>query len=107
MRPFALLAIGVAVLGVGCSRSPTAPDAAAHTAVGPAPVTVADAARLGYRVVVKGEQKLYCREERLTGSHVRGKMSCLTAAELAELQEATRQSLEEVRRSTPPPQGRQ
>lgn len=71
------------------------------------PVTAAnlpDVQKAGYKLVNRDGQQLYCRRERLTGSHARYETSCLTAAELEALKESTQRGLESMRRTRPPRQ---
>lgn len=60
--------------------------------------------RAGYSVVNRDGEKLYCRRERLTGSHARFETHCLTAQELDALKDATQRGVDGMRRQRPPPQ---
>src|SRR5512141_2068724 len=70
----------------------------------PSPVvTLAEARRLGYRIVDENGQMVYCRDQIETGSHVRKDTICLTAEELAAARDASKRNLEQLERMIPPP----
>jgi hypothetical protein len=48
---------------------------------------------------------VYCREQLMTGSHMRKEIICLTKAELEIAREASRRNLEQMQKRVPPPRG--
>jgi hypothetical protein len=66
---------------------------------------IVEAQRAGYKLVDKDGQKLYCKRDLNTGSHVRHTTSCLTEAEWTAMAEASRRSVEAMTRARPPKQG--
>ena len=101
----------IAVAGCASQQQPTAaaPDAAAKPA---APEAMTDAQRLaaaqaaGYTIVNDEGKTLYCRKEMQTGSHARYKKSCLTEREWEQMANSARETMRDVARRQPPPQGR-
>jgi hypothetical protein len=102
----------------GCAGQPAAPDAPAAKAAAPAPEgtklattdlpeakTLADAQKLGYKVVNEDGKTLYCRETKKLGSHIQKEKTCMTAAELRMLQEASQRGFDDMKRAIPPPHG--
>jgi hypothetical protein len=74
----------------------------------PAPVTrqvkvdasnVADVQHAGYKVVDRDGQKLYCRRDLITGSHVQSHTTCRTEEELAQQDMVNKQGLERIQMS--------
>jgi hypothetical protein len=75
----------------GAAGQPVAVAASAAAAAGKGPVTrqvkvdasnVAEVQRAGYKVVNKDGEKLYCRNDPITGSRVQTHTQCLTEQEL-------------------------
>lgn len=111
----------VALLALaGCAGQPAAPDAPTAKATAPAPAadgtklaptdlpeakTLADAQKLGYKVVNEDGKTLYCRETKKLGSHIQKEKTCLTAAELRTLQETSQRGFDDMKRAIPPPHG--
>jgi hypothetical protein len=108
----ATLATAVVVGVSGCASAPAptpaappaAPAAKAAAPVAPTPpakpaapaaasadakdsMTLEQAMAAGYEIVDRNGQRLYCRDELKTGSHLRKTRTCLTAEELRELKE--------------------
>jgi hypothetical protein len=65
--------------------------------------SLANAQKLGFTPVNEHGEVLYCREEKKTGSHIRGETVCVTEAELQTLRERTQHGLNEIMRQQPPP----
>jgi hypothetical protein len=90
----------------GCASPPVqvnaVPDTRFTETTSPA-VTLAEARRLGYRIVDENGKTVYCRDQVETGSHVRKEAVCLTAEELAAARDASARNLEQMQRLTPPP----
>jgi len=74
-------ATALAALVSGCATKPAAaPPVTRQVAVTTA--NVEDVQKAGYKIVNKDGQKLYCRTDLITGSHVRTRTQCLTEQEL-------------------------
>jgi len=101
------LASGVALLAfAGCASPPAQvkPAPAAQSPKTPSPVvTLAEARRLGLRIVDENGKTVYCRDQMATGSHLRKETLCLTAEELAAARDASTRNLDQMQRMTPPP----
>ncbi|HVY82042.1 MAG TPA: hypothetical protein VG994_13720 [Steroidobacteraceae bacterium] len=67
---------------------------------------IVEAQQAGYKLVDENGSKRYCRRELNTGSHVRYTTTCLTEEEMLAVLQASRQSVEAMRRTKPPPQER-
>jgi hypothetical protein len=116
------LTLAAALLAVGCAGQPDKPAAdpspAAAAGAGatatPAPATapkidaqrLADARRLGYKIVDKNGEEYFCDKSVQTGSHLHQETICLTAAQMDSLRSQTQQNLQNMMRTTPPPAGR-
>ena len=101
-----IVSVAALLLFAGCASQPTAPKPAPVAQVPKAqnkPVTLAEARRLGYRIVDEHGKTVYCRDQIETGSHVRKDTICLTAEQLAEAREASQRNLDQLQRMTPPP----
>jgi hypothetical protein len=59
---------------------------------------VVDVQKAGYTIQNKDGQKLYCRRDIVTGSHVQHKTTCLTEAEMIEMQNRTQAGMEAFQR---------
>ena len=99
---------GVVLLAIaGCASQPAAPTKPAPVALAATTpnqgVTLAEARRLGYRIVDEHGKTVYCRDQMETGSHVRKETICLTAEQLVEAREASKRNLDQLQRMTPPP----
>jgi hypothetical protein len=115
------LTIAAALLAVGCAGQPdkpaTGPSPAAAAGTGAAVTTapavpkidaqrLADARRLGYKIVDKNGEEYFCDKSLQTGSHLHQETICLTAAQMDSLRSQTQQNLQNMMRTTPPPAGR-
>jgi hypothetical protein len=80
-----LLTVG---LLVGCASKPADEPVTKRVKVDASNIAEAQAA--GYRIVNKDGQTLYCRKEFLTGSRLKTRTSCLTAAQWATMNESAR-----------------
>jgi hypothetical protein len=117
----------IAVVIAGCAGQPSTPSpaqniavasqaaAAAQPAAAPQPGAPAGGAdvqrqsharKLGLTVVTSNGEVLYCRTERKTGSHVATDTNCLTAQQLDDLHEQTRQDLEQFMKPQLPRPGK-
>lgn len=83
--------VSVAALLSGCATKPAEPPVTKQVKVDV--TNVAEVQRAGYKVVNKHGEKLYCRTDLITGSHVRTKTQCLTEQELYDQMQGTKQSL--------------
>jgi hypothetical protein len=84
----------LAVLVSGCATKPAAPPVTRQVPVTTA--NVEDVQKAGYKIVNKDGQKLYCRTDLITGSHVRTRTQCLTDQELYDQMQQTKQSMEGI-----------
>ena len=62
--------------------------------------------RAGYKIVNKDGQQLYCRTDPITGSRIQMHTTCLTARELSQQDEATRESMGRIELHSAAPQGK-
>jgi hypothetical protein len=100
------------VLTAGCASqpgiAPAAPTAVAVESVA-APAkpseTLQEARLAGYKIVNENGETVYCREQLMTGSHMRKEIICLTKAELEIAREASRRNQEQMQKRVPPPRG--
>jgi hypothetical protein len=87
--------VGAAVLAgmlSGCASKPAAtPPVTRQVAVTTA--NVEDVQKAGYKIVNKDGQKVYCRTDHITGSHVRTRTQCLTEQELYDQMQNTQQTM--------------
>lgn len=67
---------------------------------------IAEAQAAGYKIVTKNGEKLYCRKDFATGSHLSTKTTCLTEAERQKEYEAARTAMDDMRKLNPPPVGK-
>lgn len=67
---------------------------------------IAEAQAAGYKIVTKNGERLYCRKDFTTGSHLSTKTTCLTEAERQKEYEAARTAMDEMRQLNPPPVGK-
>jgi type IV pilus biogenesis protein CpaD/CtpE len=98
-----LLILTVAALVAGCASQnastpakPTTTYAATDT---PAPLTLAEAQKLGYKIVNEDGQTLYCRETPKLGSHVKKDRICLTEAEMYEARNSNQRQFEDMKKT--------
>jgi hypothetical protein len=89
----------------GCAGTPPKQTPVAHQEKLDAS-NVVEAQKAGYKLVDENGSKRYCRRELNTGSHVRYTTTCLTEDEMTALLQASRQSVEDMRRTQPPKQER-
>jgi hypothetical protein len=66
---------------------------------------LANAKKLGYTVIDKSGETLYCRTQLRTGSHVNTDTYCLTPKEFEDMREKTQRGLSNILQTAPPPQG--
>lgn len=92
----------VVTLLAGCAQtSSTLPEPATSyvAAETPAPVTLAEAQKLGYKIVNEDGQRLYCRETPRLGSHVKKDRICLTEAEMYEARNSNQRQFEDMKKT--------
>jgi hypothetical protein len=108
------LALTLTVLA-GCAGTPSTPPTPAHEAAqsgidvkDPEKVTTDTimAAQEGGQTIVDEEgQKMICRREKKTGSHLQQKTICMTKDDWDAAAKASRQTVEDMARQRPPRQG--
>jgi type IV pilus biogenesis protein CpaD/CtpE len=92
----------VVALLAGCAQtSPTRPEPATTCVAteAPAPTTLAEAQKLGYKIVNEEGQTLYCRESRKLGSHVQKDRVCLTEAQMYEARNSNQRQFEDMKKT--------
>lgn len=99
-----LLGCAVALLAAGCAGQPAQPPVSRQVPVDAS--NVADVQRAGYKVVNKDGEKLYCRTDPITGSHIRTRTQCLTEQELYDQMQQTKQSMSSITNANPGPYGK-
>jgi hypothetical protein len=112
-----LILASALVIGA-CASRPVAPTASATPAVpaiasaSPAATRppldaagLANAKKLGYTVINKNGEALYCRTQLRTGSHVNTDTYCLTPKEFEDMRDKTQRGLSNILQTAPPPQG--
>jgi len=104
MRLIQQVAVSVlALVCISCESAPPAKPVPRQVQLDAS--NIAEAQVAGYKVIDDHGNKLYCRKELETGSHVRFRTSCLTAQEWLELSERSRQSVQEMGRKPATPRG--
>jgi hypothetical protein len=96
-----LLILAAAGVLAGCaSQSPSAsPPAATYAATDvPEATTLAEAEKLGYKIVNEDGKTMYCRETRKLGSHVQKERTCLTETEMYEARNANQRQFEDMKK---------
>jgi hypothetical protein len=78
----------------GCASKPQPPQPPVTRQVQVTTANVEDVQKAGYKIVNKDGQKLYCRTDLITGSHVRTRTQCLTEQELHDQMEQTKESMD-------------
>lgn len=99
MRP--LLILAAAGLVAGCATQTTAPPAPPTTyapSEAPEATTLAEAQKLGYKIVNEDGKTMYCRETRKLGSHVQKERTCLTEAEMYEARNSNQRQFEDMKK---------
>ena len=89
MRALLLL---TAILATGCANQPTNQYAGQTTEAG----RLALAKNLNLKLTDKDGQKLYCRSDYETGSHIQRDTTCFTAEQLDKLQERTQRDWDQL-----------
>ena len=64
-------------------------------------MTLAEAQKLGYKIVNEDGHTLYCRETPKLGSHVKKDRICLTEAEMYEARNANQRNCENMKKVIP------
>lgn len=100
------VSVTLAVLAMaGCaSHAPKEPPVERRVPVDAS--NIVEVQKAGYKIVNKDGQQLYCKRDLNTGSHLRYTTTCLTAQELQAVLDASRRSVEDMRRIPPPKQER-
>jgi nitrogen fixation-related uncharacterized protein len=93
-----LISAGVAPAAEGGEQA-TATDAPA------APVQEQRKPPGGWRVVMRGQTVYWCTKQQQFGSRTRSEERCLTPEQYDDLQEASKDIVEDIRRASPPPKG--
>jgi hypothetical protein len=84
----------------------TSPVAAQAPAADQEAMTLAKARKLGYRIVDKNGEKLFCHDSVATGSHVNKTTICLTQKQWENVSENSAREMERFQKNTfPCPQG--
>jgi hypothetical protein len=68
--------------------------------------TIMAAQEGGQTIVDEEGQKMICRREKKTGSHLQQKTICMTKDDWDAATKASRQTVEDLARQRPPPQGK-
>jgi hypothetical protein len=115
-----ILTLAGTLLAVGCAGNPPlsaappppSPHVAAPSGVGAVPAAetadaqrLADARKLGYKIVDQDGVQYFCQKDLQTGSHLRRETICLTPDQMDAVRSQTQQNLQNLMRQTPPPQG--
>jgi hypothetical protein len=76
--------------------------ASKNPSLDPKTANLADLKVAGYRIENRNGEKLYCRKDNETGSRVKGNTFCLTRAQLVEIQQNTKQMMNDITRDNSP-----
>lgn len=98
-----LFALSAVVFIAGCASTPKEPAAERRVPIDA--TNIVPAQKAGYKVVNKDGQTLYCKRSLNTGSHLRYSTSCLTEKEWEDLADASKRSVDAMRRDSIPPHG--
>jgi len=98
-----LSVMAAALVLAACAGKPPEPTAERQVKVDSS--NIVEVQKAGYKIVDKDGQKLYCKRDLNTGSHVRYTTSCLTEQEWTAMQDASRRSVEQMSRVRIPPRG--
>jgi hypothetical protein len=88
----------LAATGCATTQSPSPPPAAHQVPVDAK--NVVDVQRAGYKVVNRDGEKLYCRRELATGSHLNYQTTCLTEQQLTEQNGDAQQQMERIQQQS-------
>jgi len=97
-----------ALCAAGCAGQPAAKPVAAEATGSAATAKPAQAKIIperikgAYKVVMRGDKKLYCSKEKATGSHVNFRTVCLTPEEYLAREEGAREWKDGMNTITPP-----
>ena len=98
--------IPLAVIAVAACAGKPPQEAPAERKVHVDSSNIVEVQKAGYKIVTKDGQKLYCKRDLNTGSHLRYTTSCLTEQEWTAMGDAARRGVETIRRTQAPMQGR-
>jgi len=98
--PLAVIAVVAACAGKPPHELPVERQVAVDSS------NIVEVQKAGYKIVTKDGQKLYCKRELNTGSHLRYTTTCLTQEEWTAMSEASRRGVEAMSRTRPPLQGK-
>ena len=100
--------IAAAMCAAGCAGQPAAKPVSAEPTGGAAAARPAQAKVIperikgAYKVVMRGDKKLYCSKEKATGSHVNFRTVCLTPEEYLAIEQDARSWKDGMGTITPP-----
>jgi hypothetical protein len=94
----------VTAILVGCAARPAGSEEPHKVKVDGSNVVAVQQA--GYKLVNKDGEKLYCRTDFVTGSHVVTRTTCLTEQELYDQMNANQHSMQSFSSKTPGPASR-
>jgi hypothetical protein len=93
------------VLAAGCASSGTPAEPPVAKEVPIDATNIVEAQQAGYKVVKKDGPTLYCKRNLKTGTRLNRETTCLSEEEWRNVRESSQQSLEAMRRTTPPKLG--
>lgn len=106
MRSLLILAAAGVLAGCASQNAPEPPPAPTYAATDvPAATTLAEAQKLGYKIVNEDGKTMYCRETPKLGSHVQKERTCLTEAEMYEARNANQRNFENMKKVIPQRKG--
>jgi hypothetical protein len=97
-----VMILGIALIA-GCASTEKAPPETREVPIDSS--NIVQAQQAGYKIVDKDGKKLYCKKSLNTGSHLRSTTTCLSEDEWEVLRNQSRESVEVMRRTAPPPRG--
>jgi hypothetical protein len=107
-----LLLVTALICIAGCAGQPTqspstavaaAHDSTASTSKNVKSKRIPERVKGPYRIVMRGDKKLYCTKELATGSHVNHRTICLTPEEYADIEAKSREAVRSMNSGINPP----
>ena len=100
MRSLLILAAAGLLIGCASQTASTPPQPATTYAATDTPeaTTLAEAEKLGYKIVNEDGKTMYCRETPKLGSHVKKERTCLTEAEMYEARNSNQRQFEDMKK---------
>jgi hypothetical protein len=89
-----LLIVAAVLCVAGCAGQPAAKQG-----------VIPERSKGPYKVVMRGDKKLYCTRELSTGSHVNYRTICLTPEEYAEMERRSKEMVDALSSGPKPPGG--